>query len=44
LHETTLSGLPAHISNPEVTTIALKKANGTKKEIYDLWVELKALN
>jgi hypothetical protein len=43
LHETSLSGLPAHISNPEVTTIALKKADGSKKEIYDLWVELKGL-
>jgi hypothetical protein len=43
LHETTLSGIPSYISNPEITTIALKKSDGSKKEIYDIWVDLKEL-
>jgi len=43
LHETTLSGIPGHITNPEVTTIALKRADDSKKEIYDIWIELKEL-
>jgi len=43
LHETTLSGIPAYIANPDVATIALKKADDSEKEIYGLWVELKKI-
>jgi hypothetical protein len=43
LHETTLSGESAAICAPGYGTISLKYANGSKKEIYDVWVDLKAL-
>jgi hypothetical protein len=43
LHETTLSGIPGRISNPDVATIALKKADDSKKEIYNVWIQLKEL-
>lgn len=43
LHETELSGDIASISEPETGTISLKKADGTKKEIYNVWLDLKEL-
>jgi len=43
LHETTVSGIPGYISNPDVGTVALKKADGSKKEVYDVWIALKEL-
>jgi len=43
LHETTLTGIIAQISHPDVTTIALKRPDGRKKEVYDIWVALKQL-
>lgn len=43
LHETTLSGVISYVSNPDVTTIALKRTDGSKKEIYTIWIKLKEL-
>jgi hypothetical protein len=43
LHETTLDGLPGHICDSDVVTIALKKSDDSKKQIYNFWVELKNL-
>ena len=43
LHEIELEGIGKSVFSPESTTIALKKADGTKKEIYDVWHDLKAL-
>lgn len=43
LHETELSGDIASISEPETGTISLKRADGTKKEIYYVWLDLKEL-
>ena len=41
LHEIEFSGIGENVFSPESTTIALKKADGTKKEIYDVWLDLK---
>ncbi len=41
LHEAALSGEP--IYKPETGTISLKRPDGSKKEIYDLWLDLKEL-
>lgn len=41
LHEIEFSGIGASVFNPESATIALKKADGTRKEIYDVWLDLK---
>jgi len=43
LHETTLSGIVGAVSDPATSTIALKKADGTKKEIYNVWLDLKEI-
>jgi hypothetical protein len=41
LHETEFSGIGESVFSPESETIALKKADGTKKEIYNVWLDLK---
>ncbi len=41
LHETEISGITASVSDPTVGTIALKKSDGTEKEVYSVWVDLK---
>ena len=43
LHEVELEGIDKSVFSPESTTIALKKADGTRKEIYDVWLDLKAM-
>ena len=43
LHEIELEGIGKNVFSPESTTIALKSANGTRKEIYDVWLDLKAV-
>ena len=43
LHEIELEGIGKSVFSPESTTIALKKVDGTKKEIYDVWLDLKAV-
>lgn len=43
LHEPPLNGTAAVISDPAVASIALKNADGSKKEVYFLWQELKEL-
>jgi hypothetical protein len=43
LHEVTLSGESASISRPETGTISLRNADGSKKKIYDVWLDLKTL-
>lgn len=41
LHETDVSGgIGGSVFAPETGTIALKKADGTKKEVYDVWMDL----
>jgi hypothetical protein len=43
LHETVIGGIAGKISNKDVGTIALKKANGRTKEVYYIWLSLKEL-
>jgi len=43
LHEIELEGIGKSVFSPESTTIALKQADGTRKEIYDVWLDLKAV-
>ncbi|MEM2866731.1 MAG: glycosyl hydrolase 53 family protein [Candidatus Hadarchaeales archaeon] len=43
LHETTVGGLLGHLSDPEIGTVALKRTDGSEKEVYRVWVELKKL-
>jgi hypothetical protein len=43
LHEMKPGGIAGKISRTETATIALKKSDGTKKDIYFLWLDLKAL-
>lgn len=43
LHEVQLTGVVGEISDSETGTIALKKSDGTKKDIYSLWLDLKEL-
>lgn len=43
LHEVTLSGIPALLSHPEMGTVALKRTDGSEKEIYHVWKALKEL-
>ena len=43
LHETEISGTMASISDPATGTIALKKSDGTLKEVYYIWLDLKNL-
>jgi len=40
LHETTLDGILGHISDPEIVTVALKKADDSEKEIYQYWIDV----
>ena len=41
LHEMEINGIGESVFSPESATIALKNADGTKKEVYDVWLELK---
>ena len=41
LHETEISGTMASISDSATGTIALKKSDGTEKEVYSVWTNLK---
>ena len=41
LHEIEFSGIGESVFSPESATIALKNADGTEKEIYDVWLDLK---
>jgi hypothetical protein len=41
LHEMKITGIGESVFSPEAATIALKNADGTKKEVYDVWLELK---
>jgi hypothetical protein len=43
LHETSITGDSAAVFQPEAGTIALRHADGSKKEVYDLWLDLKDL-
>ena len=43
LHEPVLSGVAEAVTSPEIVTISLKNKDGTKKEVYDIWLELKNL-
>ncbi len=43
LHEVGIGGLPGVISDPRVGSIALKYSDGTPKDIYYLWLDLKEL-
>jgi hypothetical protein len=43
LHEIEVTGFIGKITSVEVGTIALKKSDGTEKEIYSLWLDLKKL-
>ncbi len=44
LHEPELSGMPALITHSGTSTISLKNADGSQKEIYSVWLALKALS
>ena len=43
MHEIKLEGIDKSVSSAKSTTISLKKADGTRKEIYDVRLDLKAL-
>ena len=43
LHETSIGGIAGKIADKEVGTIALKREDGTAKEVYYLWLSLKKL-
>ncbi len=40
LHEVEVGGIAGAVSSPEVGTIALKRADGSRKEVYAEWVAL----
>ncbi len=40
LHETSINGEQAAIFSPETGTVALKKADGSRKDIYNVWHDL----
>lgn len=44
LHEPQLSGIAALVSKPGTNTISLRNADGSQKEIYSVWLALKALS
>jgi hypothetical protein len=41
LHEPELTGIAASVTSPETSTISLKNSDGSRKEIYYLWLDLK---
>ncbi|MCP3682391.1 MAG: hypothetical protein GY861_06835 [bacterium] len=41
LHEPKLEGIVASVTKPETATISLKNRDGSKKEVYDVWLGLK---
>lgn len=43
IHDTIITGDSAAVFQPEAGTIALKRADDSKKEIYDVWLDLKDL-
>lgn len=43
LHETVIENTLGHLSDPEIGTVALKKADGREKEVYRVWTKLKRL-
>ncbi|NIO22621.1 MAG: hypothetical protein GTN38_01155 [Candidatus Aenigmarchaeota archaeon] len=43
LHEMEITGIAGSVSDPETGKISLKRKDGTRKEIYDLWLDLKEL-
>ena len=43
LHEIQFTGIVGMVSDSATGTIALKKSDGIKKDIYDLWLDLKEL-
>jgi hypothetical protein len=43
LHDTTLTGIPASIAHPDTGTVALKRVDGSEKEVYRIWKALKEL-
>ncbi len=43
LHEPKLTGDIASIAEKETSTISLKNADGSKKQVYNVWLDLKAL-
>jgi hypothetical protein len=43
LHEMTLDGITASVARPEAGTASLRKADGSEKEVYGVWLDLQAL-
>jgi hypothetical protein len=43
LHPTELEGIGKSVFSPESANIALKNADGTTREIYDVWLDLKEI-
>jgi hypothetical protein len=43
LHEPELTGIVASVTSPETSTISLKNRDGSRKDIYGLWLDLKAV-
>jgi hypothetical protein len=43
LHETVLEGTVASVSEPETGTISLKNKDGSKKPIYNIWLDVRDL-
>jgi hypothetical protein len=43
LHEQNINGILATMTKPELGTVALKRADGTRKKIYDEWLSLKQI-
>ncbi|MBN2488914.1 MAG: hypothetical protein JXA98_07800 [Methanosarcinaceae archaeon] len=41
LHEPEFTGVIASVTEPETSAISLKNRDGSKKEIYDAWLEMK---
>ncbi len=43
LHEVKLEGIISKVTAPETGTISLKRADGTEKEIYGVWLDLNGM-
>ncbi len=43
LHETDLSGIAGSVTSPATATISLRNKDGSKKEIYNAWLDLYSL-